>query len=295
MEGDIVDIETLMNQTTEPPTGDPKEGDPPAPAPEGDLKAGDPPATDPPTETKPIVAGDQEDWYWDKESGVKGTGEKPDWLLAKYEDAKNQGKGYAELEKQFGAFTGAPKDGEYALDQVKDQFKEAGFELDKDDPLLNEFIEFAKNKNMNQESFNDGLKMYAMSKEADNIMMQEVKANEMKMLGDTGDKQIQDMKDWGKANLSEDEFEGLLQAFPTAEAFKTGLKLIAMTRPNAVSPTKIEPAPGLTEKDVQEMQFKKDEHGNRLINVDPEAKRQYEEASKQVRGTQRHVEMIGPE
>jgi hypothetical protein len=66
-----------------------------------------------------------------------------------------------------------------------------------------------------------------------------------------------------------------------------------MTRPTAVSPTGAEPVAGMTEKEVLAMQFKEDEHGNRLTNVDPEYKKEYEEASKRVRGIQRHIEMIG--
>ena len=47
--------------------------------------------------------------------GIKGVGDLPEWYKAdKYKSIAEQAKAYTELEKKFGGFTGAPKDG-YSL------------------------------------------------------------------------------------------------------------------------------------------------------------------------------------
>ena len=44
--------------------------------------------------------------------GIKGTGDTPEWFKAdKYKSIADQAKAYTELEKRFGGFKGAPKDG----------------------------------------------------------------------------------------------------------------------------------------------------------------------------------------
>ena len=44
--------------------------------------------------------------------GIKGSGDTPDWYKGdKYKSVAEQAKAYTELEKKFGGFTGAPKDG----------------------------------------------------------------------------------------------------------------------------------------------------------------------------------------
>ena len=44
--------------------------------------------------------------------GIKGAGDMPEWYNpSKYKSVSEQAKAYTELEKKFGGFTGAPKDG----------------------------------------------------------------------------------------------------------------------------------------------------------------------------------------
>ena len=44
--------------------------------------------------------------------GIKGSGETPEWFKAdKYKSIADQAKAYTELEKRFGGFKGAPKEG----------------------------------------------------------------------------------------------------------------------------------------------------------------------------------------
>ena len=59
-------------------------------------------------------APDAAKWYLAE--GVAGNGEPPEWFRAdKYKTLDEQAKAYVELEKRFGAFTGAPKDGVYKI------------------------------------------------------------------------------------------------------------------------------------------------------------------------------------
>lgn len=80
------------------------------------------------------------------------TGERPEWLPEKFNDGESLAKSYGELEKQFGGFKGAPKDGyEYT---PSDSLLENDFELNTDDPSYQAFADMAKEANMSNETFN---------------------------------------------------------------------------------------------------------------------------------------------
>ena len=75
--------------------------------------------------------------------GIKGAGETPEWYKSdKYQSVAEQAKAYTELEKKFGGFKGAPKDGYTAPEGIES-----------DDALLTELTEFAKDTNMSDEAF----------------------------------------------------------------------------------------------------------------------------------------------
>lgn len=49
---------------------------------------------------------------WVLAEGVQGTGKRPEWFKGdKYGSVADQAKAYVDLEKRFGSFNGAPKDG----------------------------------------------------------------------------------------------------------------------------------------------------------------------------------------
>jgi hypothetical protein len=69
--------------------------------------------------------------------GIKGTGDTPEWYKGdKYKSVAEQAKAYTELEKKFGGFTGAPKDGYQGPEGIE-----------ADDALLQELTEFASSAN----------------------------------------------------------------------------------------------------------------------------------------------------
>jgi hypothetical protein len=72
--------------------------------------------------------------------GIKGTGDTPEWYKGdKYKSVAEQAKAYTELEKKFGGFTGAPKDGYSGPEGIES-----------DDALLQELTEFAEKTGMSQ-------------------------------------------------------------------------------------------------------------------------------------------------
>ena len=120
--------------------------------------------------------------------GIKGTGDTPEWYKAeKYKSVADQAKAYTELEKKFGGFTGAPKDG-YAMPEGVEQ----------GDELMDALKGFAEKTNMNQSSFNEAWELLIAQGEA----VEEVSAEmEMQRLGDNATDRVKTVEQFMKNNL----------------------------------------------------------------------------------------------
>jgi hypothetical protein len=105
--------------------------------------------------------------------GIKGTGDTPEWFKAdKYKSVADQAKAYTELEKRFGGFKGAPKEGYSVPEGVEDG-----------DELLSELKTFAEETNMSQDAFNRAWDLLVAQSQA----VEEVSVeNELAKLGDNG-------------------------------------------------------------------------------------------------------------
>jgi len=103
--------------------------------------------------------------------GIKGTGNTPEWFKAdKYKSIADQAKAYTELEKRFGGFKGAPKDGYQAPEGIE-----------ADDALFAELKTFAEETNMSQDAFDRAWDLLQAQSEA----VEEVSLEaEMAKLGD---------------------------------------------------------------------------------------------------------------
>jgi len=100
-------------------------------------------ATPPAGETIQTAEGE-----WLLTSEVKGIGDTPEWFKSdKYKTVQAQAEAYNSLESKFGSFTGAPDEYEMNVPEGLEG------EFDKDDPLLVAAREYAKDSNMNQDSF----------------------------------------------------------------------------------------------------------------------------------------------
>lgn len=221
-----------------------------------------------------------------------------DFVLDKYraegrsedEALQLQAKSYKELQSRFGSFTGAPEEYEAS---ISDELKEAGVELLADDPLMTGAMEIAKDLNMNQEGFNKLVQLYAENQLADFKAMEEQRAAEFEALGKNANTRIEGVSKWIDANMDGETGEGLKTLLQTAAGFKAVEQLIAKTQPASVSTPDVSSAPSITESEVRDMQFAKDEFGNRRINTDPAFRREYQKKMEALHGTGEHRQMIG--
>lgn len=179
------------------------------------------------------------EWFY--ADGTPGKGEMPSWYKAdKYKTVEAQAQAYGDLEKRFGAFVGAPKDGKYEF-KVPDGL---GVELVNDHPLLGEFQKWAAESQLSQDGYQHLIGMLAQYEAAQLPDMNEIK----KELGQNADDRINASAGWAKANLSPEEYADFRTATSgkeAAAAFKVIEAVINKTRQVAM------PKPG---QDVQAAQ-----------------------------------------
>ncbi len=200
-----------------------------------------------------------------------------------------QAKSYTELNSRFGSFTGAPESYEAML---SDELTESGVELITDDPMIEGAMELAKDLNMNQEGFTKLVNMYGQMQLAEYQALEQQKADEMKALGSNSGQRIEGINKWVDANMDSETAEGLRGVINTAAGVKAVEQLIAKTKTAPVAPQDAAPAPSITSAELSEMQFAKDEHGNRKMN-DPAYRKEYEKKRDMLYGTGEHRQMVG--
>ena len=159
---------------------------------------------------------------WAYAEGITGEGDKPEWFKdSKYKSISAQAEAYAGLESKFGGFTGAPEEYEATMpDGIEGEFMT-------DDPLYQEFNSWAKENQLNQEAFTNILHMFVKNEHSN---MGQNRESELSALGDNAQSRLQNINDFAKANLSEDEYDGILEATTTAAGVKAVEALIAKTR-----------------------------------------------------------------
>ncbi len=187
--------------------------------------------------------------------GIKGTGESPEWYKAdKYQSVAEQAKAYTELEKKFGGFKGAPKDGYTAPEGVE-----------QDDALLAELTEFAKDTNMSEEAYGRAWELLTAQEQA----VEEVTAEqEMAKLGDNAAQRLKNVEGFLKNNLDADTYTQVQDLVTTADSVQLIEAIVKATVPSKLPIEGGEHPTGLTWSDVEAEMFKKDEKGNLLRSVD---------------------------
>jgi hypothetical protein len=188
--------------------------------------------------------------------GIKGTGETPEWYKAdKYQSVAEQAKAYTELEKKFGGFKGAPKDGYSAPEGVE-----------QDDALLAELTEFAKDTNMSQEAYGRAWELLTAQEQA----VEEVTAEqEMAKLGENATQRLKTVEGFLKNNLDADTYTQVQDLVTTAESVQLIEAIVKATVPAKLPIEGGEHPSGLTWADVEAEMFKKNETGQFLRSVDP--------------------------
>jgi hypothetical protein len=187
-------------------------------------------------------------WYLSE--GVNGEGDRPEWFSDKYDSVAEQAKGYNELSKRFGGFTGAPED--YALN-APEEFGEHpdGSWFDGEDANVTFIKDFGREQNMSQEAF-DALTQGWLRHTVGNL--QEVQAAEMQALGPQAGDRLDAIEKYGKANLSPEGFANLKGVVTSAVAVEVVEELIAKSK-NAVmvDSAKTQTNTGLTREKLDEM------------------------------------------
>lgn len=187
--------------------------------------------------------------------GIKGTGELPEWFKAdKYKSVTEQAKAYTDLEKRFGGFKGAPKDGYSPPEGIDDG-----------DELLAELKTFAQETNMSQDAFNQAWNLLSsQSQVAETVSIEQ----EMQKLGDNGQQRIKTVEQFMKNNLDPDTYEKVRYGVNSAESVELVEALIKATAPAKLPiDGNVQPG-GITWEAIEAEMFKKDDNGNLLRSVD---------------------------
>jgi len=142
---------------------------------------------------------------WFVRDGVKGEGDRPEWLLKKYGyNLEKQAQALPHAEKMIGSTQGAPE--EYDFGQYKESFDLA-------DPNIQEFIQFSKINRLSQDVFSkaiDTFVKYAQARTPDH-------SKELEKLGPDGAQKIQTVTLWAQNNLSPKSLATLSEICDTAD------------------------------------------------------------------------------
>lgn len=178
---------------------------------------------------------------------------------------------YNQLSSKFGAFTGAPDAYDFALSE---QLAEKGVELDMENPLVSQFSELAKEANMSGEMANQLINMFVEGQYADKIGGEEAEnariAEQMGLLGDNAQQRVSNIENWSKANLTPEQAEGLTEMATTAASVQAIEALIAKSKNSPMQTQDVNPVSQVSRQELEQLQFAKDENGNRKMAVDPE-------------------------
>ncbi len=212
--------------------------------------------------------------------GIKGVGDQPEWYKAdKYKSIAEQAKAYTELEKKFGGFTGAPKDGYAVYDGVES-----------DDALWGELVEFGTKQNMSQAAMNEAWELLTAQEQA----IEEVSIEtEMAKLGDNAVERIKVVEQYMKNNLDGDTYEELRYAVNSAESVQLIEALIKSTAPAKLPIDGYIQPGGITWQDIEAEMFKKDDSGQMLRSVDPNHEAKIQRMMKEFGGDKPYERIVG--
>ena len=194
--------------------------------------------------TETTIESSEEVAGWAYADGINGEGDAPEWFKGdKFKSVAAQAEAYKGLEGKLGGFTGAPEEYEATMpDGIEG-------ELASDDPMMEEFKSWAKDKQLNQDAFTELLHMH-IKNEFNNQSSD--RASELAAIGDNAKQRLANISDYAKANLSEDEYEGILAATTTAAGVRAIEALIAKTRGPKIPTDNSDIDSGLSHSDIRE-------------------------------------------
>jgi len=211
--------------------------------------------------------------------GVKGVGERPEWYKAdKYKTVAEQARAYTELEKKFGSFTGAPKDG-YQLPEG----------LDAEDELAQQVIEWGTKNNLSQEGFNDLLTLAMAQSQATQEVNREM---ELKKLGDNAAQRIKQVETFLKQKAG-DKYEEISGLVTSADDVLLVEKIMEAIQPPKLPIDGVEIEGKPTWADIEREMWRKDEHGNLLRSVDHAHEMKIQRMLKEYGGDRLNNKVVG--
>jgi hypothetical protein len=212
--------------------------------------------------------------------GIKGVGDLPEWYKAdKYKSIAEQAKAYTELEKKFGGFTCAPKDGYSIVEGVEAE-----------DALWQELVQFGERTNMSQSALNDAWGILSAQEQAVEEVSMEM---ELQKLGDNGVERVKVVEQFMKNSLDSDTYERLRYAVNSAEAVELVESLIKATAPAKLPIDGYVQPGGITWEDIEAEMFKKHESGQMLRSVDPNHERKIQRMMKEFGGDKPYDRIVG--
>ena len=212
--------------------------------------------------------------------GIKGSGDTPDWYKGdKYKSVAEQAKAYTELEKKFGGFTGAPKDGYSGPEGIEG-----------DDALLQELTEFVTKTNMSQEAFGDAWELLSAQGQAVEQVTQE---QEIASLGDNAQERIKNVEGYLKNNLDADVYEEVRNLVTDARSIQLVEHLVRATAPARLPIDGGDHPSGMTWSDVEAEMFKKNDSGQLLRSIDSNHEAKIQKMMQDFGGDRQHSRTFG--
>ena len=200
--------------------------------------------------------------------GTNGETAITSYLDGKYDSVSALESGYKELQssysKKLGAFTGAPE--EYTLGE--------GIEANS---RIEALQEWGKENQLSNDALNSIITL-----EAENTQ-RETEAyiqGQKELLGKDADARLNNIQDWARANLGEDnmaDFNSMITTAKGVEMFEAISKMNSGTTPAPANTNTV------ADKDtVRQMRFAKDEYGNRRMSTDANYRARVEEMESQI-------------
>lgn len=211
--------------------------------------------------------------------GIAGTGDAPEWFLnEKYKSVAEQAKAYNELNKKFGSFTGAPKDG-YSLPEG----------LAADDELVKKVMEFGTKSQLNQDGFSELLDLALTQADASQQVDRE---NELKKLGDNAGQRIKQLEVF-LADKFGDSFDSVKEKIVDANSVMLAEMMMKAMQPAKLPIDGVEVEGKPTWSDIEVELFRKDENGNLLMSVDMNHRNKVERMKREYGGDRPNRSVIG--
>ena len=192
-------------------------------------------------------------WFYDE--NMAGVGDRPDFLMEKFANVAEQAKSFVELEKKFGSFKGAPKDGYSLPDGVTTE-----------DALVAEVVKFGETHNMSQDGFTELLDLaFAQA----DVTQEVSRDQEMSRLGSNADARISRVDGFLRNTFEAEDYDKIAPMLTTASHIELVEMLITGTGQETLPVEEVQTTEGVSFDEYMDLLLAKDEHGNSLYNTNP--------------------------